>query len=201
MRRIVLACLLWAAAAGAVRAAGYDDFARGVTAGVHDDFDGAIAAFTAALGDGDLSPALVPQAYRGRAEAYLARNRCADALADLDAALKLKPGAADLLAPHGIAAECLDKLDVALADYDAAVAARFSIGVTRRRGHLRWRLGDFAGAAEDFAAYVALAKQDAYGVLWLEVSRARAGTLDPKQASDDARHVDDGGWPAALLAV
>ncbi|MEI9988781.1 MAG: hypothetical protein WDM86_01975 [Rhizomicrobium sp.] len=201
MRRILFAFLLCGAMTGAARAAGYDDFARGLTAAARDDPDGAIAAFTVALGDGDLSAALVPQAYRGRARAYMAKGRCADALADLDAALKLKPGEGDLVAQHGFAAACLDKLDVALADYDALVAAKFSTDIYRARGILRWRMGDPAAAVADFSTYVSLFGKDPYGVLWLEMSRARAGALDPSVAADDVRHFDDDKWPGALLKL
>ncbi len=201
MRRIVWALLLCGAVTGAACAAGYDDFARGVTALARDDTDGAIAAFTAALGDGDLSAALMPQAYRGRARAYMAKGRCADALADMDAALKLKPGEGDLVAQHGFAADCLDKLDVALADYDALIAAKFSSEIYRMRGVVHWRMGDMAAAAGDFSTYVSIVNRDPYGVLWLEMSRARIGALDLSAAADDVRHFNDDEWPGALLKL
>ncbi len=200
-RRIVLAFLLCGAMTGAARATGYDDFARGMTAVTRNDPDGAIAAFTAALGDGDLSSALVPQAYRGRARAYLDEDRCADALADMDAALKLKPGEGDLVAQHGSAAACLDKFDIALADYDALIAVKFSTSIYRARGALHLRMGDPAAAIADFSTYVSLVEYDAYGVLWLEMARAGAGALDPSVAADDVRRFREDEWPVALLKL
>jgi hypothetical protein len=201
MQRGILAFSLLALAVAAAGAAAYDDFARGLGANLRGDRDTAIEAFTAAIAAGDLSPGLMPQAYRGRGLAHLARHECKPAFDDLDTALKLKPGDGDFTRLHASAAACLGKIDIALADLTALIDAKFAPESYRERGMLRWRAGDFTGAGADFSAYVALRPNDAYGALWLELVRARAGQLDMAVAAHDARRYDDDDWPAPLLAL
>jgi lipoprotein NlpI len=199
-RRVLVLTFLVLTAAGA-GAAAYDDFARGLGAAQRGDRDMAIEAFSAAIAAGDLAPNLLPQAYRGRGFARLGKHQCSPALEDFDAALKLKPGDGDITRLHAGAAACLGKFDVALADLSALIAAKFAAEVYRDRGMLRWRMGDYTGAAGDFAYYIAERPKDAYGALWLELVRARAGQLDVAVAAHDVRRYDDDDWPAPLLAL
>ena len=97
MNRVLTAAFLVAVGASSALAAGYDDFSRGVNANNRGDADAAISAFTAALAAGDLAPGYVPNAHFGRARAYLQKDKCAEALADLDAALKIAADNSDFL--------------------------------------------------------------------------------------------------------
>jgi lipoprotein NlpI len=200
VRQLLLALFL-AVVCGAAQAAGYDDFAHGLSANAQGLNDSAIASFSAAIAAGDLNPALLPMAYRGRAVAYLRKQQCASALPDLDKALQLNPGYADFLWLHADAAACLNKFDAALADYAALVAAKPDTNVYWQRGRLRWRMADFAAAAADFSHVTQLNPKFAYGVLWLELSRARAGALDSAVAAADMDRLNVSDWPQPLLAL
>lgn len=195
---VLLLCLLPLAGA---RAAGYDDFAHGVTANAQGQRDAAIGFFSAAIAAGDLSPALLPEAYRGRGTAYFFKKQCGEALADADRALQLKPGTAQLLWLHAAAAECAGKLDLALADYTALILLNEGVDPFWKRGHLLWRKADYGGAAADFAQVVRLKPDYAYGVLWLDVTRARAGMLDPAAAISGLQALPGHDWPQPVIAV
>jgi lipoprotein NlpI len=193
--------LLWIGCAMAAGAAAYDDFAAGMAANMRGDSDAAIAAFTTALSAGDLSPGLMPTAYRGRGSAYLVTGRCGLARADFEAALALRPGDGALTVLHANAARCDGKPDLALADYAALIAKQYSPDIYRERAWLRWRRGDLAGAIADFVSYAAARPKDAYGVLWLEMLRARAGTLDAATTVKDIAPFDGDDWPGPLLGL
>lgn len=194
---IVLVCIV----ASGAHAAAYDDFARGLGAIQRGDVDTAITAFSAAITAGDLAPALLPQAYRGRGIAFLAQNRCAEAFVDLDRALELNVGNPDILWRHAHAAACLNKHDVALADYSRLIEAEPEADAYSGRGRQHWFLADYAGAESDFVQAHRLAPKDPYPVLWLELSHLRAGTLDPAAAQRDVATLSSTGWPGPLLAL
>jgi lipoprotein NlpI len=189
---------LWMVA-GCTWAAGYDDFMRGAEAMHAGNFDLAITAYTNALNDRDLASTYLPEAYVGRAAAYLRKQQCASALTDLDAALKLKP---DLLAAHLLRAgaeQCLDKQDAARADFDAAVTISPTAEIYRSRGDYRWYHGDFAGAAQDYAQGFKLAPKNGYLLLWSAVAAGRAGTFDAGAFAKQVSDIDLDDWPGPLL--
>ncbi len=199
MHRLVFAIFLVLTAPAA--AAGYDDFARGIAANQHDDSIAAVTAFTAAIAAGDLSPRLLPQAHRNRGLAYLRLRRCDLALADLDTALTLKPGDYDTLGIRANAHACARDFAAAFADYATMIEKSPTADAYAARGRLRWRTGDFAGAADDYAQAVRLHPKDGYAVLWLEIARIGAGTFDAKLAAKDADDVDTRQWPGRAVAL
>ena len=196
-----LALALSCAAASSAAAAAYDDFARGQSANQQGLYADAITAFTAALEEGGLNPSFLPIAYQGRARAYLATGLCAPAFADLTAALKLKPDDGTLLMMHAQTALCLDKSDAVRTDL-AALPPPGSPNEMHLRGRLLFDIGDYEGAQRQFAAFLERQTERAvYGALWLEVSRLRAGTLDPAVAAKDAAAFTASDWPVPLLAL
>jgi lipoprotein NlpI len=204
VQRILSTVLLTVACAGApgpAFAAAYDDFARGVSANLQGDSDQAITSFTAAIKAGDLAPALLPTAYRGRAVAYLRKQNCAAAGPDADAALALKPDDYDLKFMRASIDVCLGQLDLALAGYSAVIAAHPGTDVYAARAYLRWRMGDFAGTAADFAQVVNLAPKYTYGAIWLALAQARSGAPDLVQAKNAVSRVDKDEWPAPILLL
>ena len=66
---------------------------------------------------------------------------------------------------------------------------------------MRWSLKQFAGAADDFARLVELQPESGFFLLWLELSRARGGALDPKIGEHDLRALDSSDWPAPLIKL
>lgn len=197
---LVAAALSCLAAAASASAAAYDSFAAGLSDMSRGDADAAIDDFGAAIAAGDLAPALLPTAYHDRAKALRIKGRCADALADLDAAHKLKPDDKDVLWDHARAAKCVGRLDLALAD-DTGLIALNSYNGFSARGYTRWALGDFSGAADDFASDFKRYPENIYSILWYELSRARAGGLDLSAVARDAPSPDTGKWPDAVFAL
>jgi len=200
VKQILLICLAWFGTVELCRAAAYDDFAQGVSANIVDDSDRAIASFTAAIEASDLSKALLPAAYRGRGEAYLHKQKCDLALADLDSSLKLKPDDLTAVELHADAAICLEKFDVALAEM-STLNGKADPEIYWERARLHFTTGNYRAAADDLISYVGRRPKYAYGVLWLEMARLRGGMLDPKVAMRDIDDFDSDDWPAPLLAL
>jgi lipoprotein NlpI len=204
LRRILFSTLLVFVCSGAPAsafAAAYDDFARGVAANLQGDSTLAISSYTAAITAGDLAPALLPEAYRGRALAYLRAQKCAAARTDADAALALKPADDNVRILQANIAMCLGQLDLALAGYSAVIATRPGLDVYTARGFLYWRKGDYTSAAADFAQVVRLAPKFSYGVIWFALAQARTSALDAAQVKNAASRVDEDGWPAPILSL
>ena len=203
MRRGLAVALLFAACTGTAFAAAYDDFSRGISANFAGNNDLAIQSFTSALSAGDLAEAYVPQAHLGRARAYLAKGKCAEALADLDETLKTKT--ADAL-PYMLRAEaniCLRKVDEAQKDFAAAVGLRPEADFFWSFARNQWFLGRFSDAAENFAQAGKHATKDdthrPYYLLWQALSAERAGTLDHAAFASAVSALDLDDWPEPIL--
>ena len=200
MRRGIAVALAVVALSCGARAAAYDDYFRGIEAMSAGKFDLAISSFTSALNAGDLAAAYVPDAHMRRAQAYLQKQQCASAVADLDAALKLKPNDANALGLRSAADRCLGKPDAARADLDAAIAAAPAVpGLYRARGDLAWYGADFAQAATDYAEAAKLAPKYGYFLLWYAISAKRAGTFDAAGFARQVSDYDGDDWTQALL--
>ena len=197
----VLMCAALTAISSETLAAAYDDFARGISANLQGDAALAVTSFSAALAAGDLNPNLLPAARRGRAIAYLSQGQCKNALGDLDEFMRLKPGDVQGLELRSDAHACAGEFKAAEADLTEVIAAGSSRDVYWVRGRVRWRMKEFSGAADDFAHVIALHPENAYAVLWLELSRARGGALDPKTGEQDMRQLDSSAWPAPLIKM
>ena len=203
MNRVLAAAFLVAVGAGSALAAGYDDFSRGVNANNRGDAETAISSFTAALAAGDLATAYVPNAHFGRARAYLQKDKCAEALADLDEVIKLKADNVDAYILRAAANACSNKSDAAQADFNAATGLRPSAVLYEAVGRFQWNYGHFPQAAENYAQAVNLAAKDnphsPYTQLWYAMSADRAGMLDRVKFAADVSELDFGDWPAPLL--
>ena len=183
-------------------AAAYDDFARGVSANERADNDLAVSSFTAALQAGDLAPALVPAAYRGRGLAYLRSENCVSALSDLTAALTLAPSDIESTKLRARAAFCSGNLALADSDFGAVIAKDPKNAAAHMgRGRVRWRLQNFTVAQSDFESVMQVVPKYQYAVLWDEMVRLRIGTLDVKAAADAASQFYEDDWPQPVLAL
>lgn len=200
---------VFVAVGGAAFASGYDDYMRGYEARRVGNFDAALTAFTAALADGDLAPAYQPDAHIGRADALLHKGKCAEAAADLDAALSLRPKTVEALMLRARANSCLGKADAALADIDAAIAVAPTTGLYASRADFHWFRGEFVPAAEDFLKAVKLQnkrayepRQGVYSLLWYAITASRAKTYDAATFAVAAHDldVDEDEWPGPLMS-
>lgn len=193
-----LSAVALAAFCCAAEAAGYDDFSRGISANNRDDSKSAIAAFSAALAAGDLNHSFLPDAYLGRAHAYLETENCTAALADANAALKLRDDDQNILGLRGRIYLCLDEPKLAEADYSTLIA-HSKTGAYRGRALARWQARNWAGAVSDIEQLVKAAPDEVYDVLMLEVMRARAGTLTSSTAREDMSSIQTREWPGPIF--
>lgn len=196
---ISLSAVALAAFCCVARAAGYDDFSRGIAANGRDDSDAAIAAFTKALNDGDLNPTLEPVAYLGRAKAYLRQSNCPKALADLNSAIDKRPNDGDALRLRASAHLCTGALAQAENDMSAALAIAPSAEIFFSRGEMRWASGRFQQAADDFEQATKLEPSHPYNALWWAISQRRAGTFETKKFESELPDFSSHRWPGPIL--
>src|SRR5262249_11949201 len=128
-------------------------------------------------------------------------GRCQLALADLDAALKLRPD--DLISQvyHADAHLCANDVSAAISDYSSILATHQNADVYAMRGRVRLRSGDAAGAVDDFTHQLQIVRKNAYAFLWLQIARRRAGVFDKKISAVEADHFSTGTWPGAVAGL
>jgi lipoprotein NlpI len=202
MRRLWTGGLLWLVlGVTGAHAAGYDDFASGLSAVNRGDNDKAIGFFTTALAAGDLNANLVPVAYLERARAHLDKAECAAAIADATAALKLKTDYFEGYQLRAVADRCARLDPEAIADFTQVIAIRDLDGAYWERAHARWNVGDFENAAADFSTAAERSPKWAYPVIWFGLSKLRAGTFDGIDYIMRYRpfHVSD--WPGPVFQL
>ncbi|HEY1961999.1 MAG TPA: tetratricopeptide repeat protein [Rhizomicrobium sp.] len=198
-----LFCVVLLAAAGlcgSAYAAAYDDFARALSAYNQGNIEAAIAGFSSALADGDLSVKLRPAAHIGRAKAYLRKSSCADAVTDLSAALAVQPRDATALVLRASAYSCVGKMADAETDVDAALEIAPDATLYFDRGRLRWTRGQFSDAAADFAQTTRLNPSWLYGALWLADAERRSHAFDAKAFGKTLPDFSSREWPGPILA-
>src|SRR5688572_9607377 len=102
-------------------AAAIDDAAAGLAAFQRGEHPEAITLFTRAIASGELAGNNLAAVHTNRALALSARGNHAEALADFEQALKLRPESAAALAGRGAALRGLGRATEALADLDKAI--------------------------------------------------------------------------------
>lgn len=207
MRKVLATAGFLGVTLGAAWGAAYDDFVKAGELRRVGNADGALAAYTAALSAGDLAPAYAPDAYISRAQIYMARGQCAVALADVDAALKLRPALLDGLRLRATVQDCLGKADAALADLGALIAAAPVAQNYALRGQYHWFHNSFDRAAEDFATSLSLHNPRnfdwqpvGYSLGWYAIAAKRAGSFAPADFAEKAKKFDLDPWPGAVVS-
>lgn len=186
-------------------AAGYDDYLRATQLLRADRAEQAIPLFTAALAAGDLAPSYQPSAYTGRGQAYIRSGECAPALADAEAALKLRADFNDALLLRSHANQCLGNTDAALADLNRLIVLNPVSPHLFSRGLYYWKMGRFTEAAADFARATDLAPKTnilrrgyAYNLLWAAISEARAKNFNATAFAERVKKFDSEEWPGPI---
>ena len=121
-------------------ARGLDDAGAAMIAAQHGDYDQAIRLLTSAIAAGDLSPQNTMLAYHNRGNAYQDKADYAHAIADYDAAIKLKPDYANAWYARGRARFAMGQFPAAATDFVKSASldpkdayAMIWLHMTRRR--------------------------------------------------------------------
>lgn len=202
MNRVVLA-VAWVASAGIALAAGYDDFALGMTENLRGNSQNAVTAFTAALAASDLAAAYKAPAYRGRAAAYLQLDRCQEALADLKAYEQLK-GRDETILRYRVGTElCLKDTAAARKDLQEIAKGNVDADDLWQFARIEWRYGLFEDAMtagqEAFAAIDKKARRAPYILLWQAMAAQRAGKFDAAYITAGLAQIKLDDWPKPVF--
>jgi lipoprotein NlpI len=160
------------------------------------EYERAIRDFDRALA---LDPGLVA-AWRQRALAHRGKGDYERALADLEQAILLAPSDPRFYTDRGVTYELLGDYTNAIRDFSRAIAFRPNhTTALEARGRTYFYLGNFAQAAADLQRAMALDSADAYGALWLHLSRQRLRQDDHEDFVAHAALADSTQWPAPVL--
>lgn len=187
----------------AASASSYQEFGRGLWSFNHGDYRAAIAYFDKALAAGDLAVNLSFVAHMDSGASYAQIKNYPAAIEQYSAAIALNPADAQIYRARADSYLNLGNTDSALADMDAAVArAPHLDSFLFVRGRLKWGMGRFSEAADDFAQAVRVAAGTRpYYVLWLEIARRRTGTANQTTIEDDVSELNVRGWPMPILRL
>ncbi len=169
----------------------------------------AIADFTAALGfkTDDAS------VYVGRAQVYHLNDQYDQAVADIDAALKLNNAVVSHL-QRAASLRSKGDYDAAVAGYTAALGLDMKDSglegweIYNERGYAQFLAQRFEAAAADFDKALTIGAaartEDVlwipYQAAWLHIARARAGQNDAEELARTAKKIDLKTWPGTLIA-
>lgn len=140
----------------------------------------------------DLAPAMAV-AYNNRGVLRLTSNDPVGALTDLDQALRLNPRLMGALMGRGALYNQLQKLELAIADYDAfltqAPQSIFNIAAYFGRGSAYARLGQYESAVADFEKALSLDPDDAIkaALLYSLANCLKNKALQERLTPDEAR--------------
>ena len=110
-----------------------------------------------------------------RAETLQRLNRPTEAIADLDAAIKLDPRKTDPFYSRGLLQAKTGRYDAAIADFDALLQRRSDVNWYFGRGLAKYFKGEWNGAADDFQQAVRRMPGDNAYLIWLAKAHLRAG--------------------------
>ena len=204
MRSTLAAAFLLAmiSLAGSAWAGGLQFAKQGLAAQQTGDWPKAIDLYSQALAAGDLNKESKAFVLGLRANAYGASGDHDDALSDLAAAMDANPGQP---APYvGRSIVYRQMRDYVHAIEDATTALGHSPGYAlayTNRGLANFYAGNFAAAADDFFESHRNDPGEPDFVLWLHLSRARAGQDDAAEFAANAAKINPSLWsgPAVLF--
>ena len=124
MRRFALSLVFSLAGFSAEAATSRGDFRAGYDAMMRQEYDKAIALFTSAIERGDLSRPNQALAFHYRGAEYLKKNQLAEAIRDLDNALRIDPKLVTAYNDRAIAYRRQGQYGRAIDDYGQAIRLR-----------------------------------------------------------------------------
>jgi lipoprotein NlpI len=200
VNKLCTAGLALLALAIAAQANSFDDFNHGLAAVSHGDDGLVLSLLSRALSAGDLAADLQPVALVDRGDAYRHEHKYPEAIADYDAALKLKPqymeafsGRIEALAEDGNKA-------AAASDCQKMVKAwPGNSGMNGYCGRLDWQIGNYSRAVAELEAALEVDPKSRYHFLWLCLAVLRGDTASKDRLYQFARGLDRDSWPAPLV--
>jgi tetratricopeptide (TPR) repeat protein len=156
-----------------------------------------------AIADADEAIRLDPKyaiAYRNRADAYLLRDDNDRAIVDYSEAIRLDPKIAGAYVKRASAYLQKGGYDRAIADYSEAIRLDPKISQTYfNRGLLHLYAGSINKALADLKQAEALAPNDAYAALWLDIVGQRNNL--PSRLPQTSSQLDMTVWPAPIVKL
>jgi tetratricopeptide (TPR) repeat protein len=139
--------------------------------------------------------------YLDRGGVWVSKGDYDRATADYDQAIKLDPNLATAYSMRAKAYHTKGEYTRAIEDYDQTINLRPNdLDAYGGRGLARFYLGEFANAADDFMG--AARGSSAYSMLWLYLSRARAGNGDAKEElTRGAERLNKAEWPYPVVEL
>jgi lipoprotein NlpI len=198
---IVVAALIFAAG-GLAWADSLDLAKAGLAAQQQGNWDQALQLYNQALEAGDLPTKIKARVLGLRANAYGVAGVYDKATSDFSAAIEITPDDPAPYVGRSTVYRQMGDYSHAIADADAAIALvpNYALAYTNR-GLANFYAGSFDAAAEDFAKSRAADPGEPDFVLWLHLSRARAGQNDAEELATNAAKVDLKRWAGPAIAL
>lgn len=167
---------------------------RGIARYAKKDFDNAIADYTKAI---ELEP--TPLAYLDRGIAWTAKHDFDHAITDYDSAIRIFPKYPEAYYWRGNTWKEKGDLDRAIADFSEAIRIDADqSNAYDRRGQIYFYKGNFAAAATDLRRVDDLTGSP-YAMLWVYLSRARAGKNSVAELTADVARLKNKDWPFPVI--
>jgi lipoprotein NlpI len=142
-----------------------------------------------------------------RGMSYEAAQKYDLAIKDLDQYININPTNPEAFAARGSAYVGENKYDLALQDFDKATSF-LSLNeqkIDLLRGNVKFYMGNFAGAADDFKAAANKDPTDldtnSYATIWLHNSRAHLGQDDKDEFEHNSSLLLPDKWPAPIIEL
>ncbi len=200
-RLVLLVVLVAMAATSPAHAGGVDLGNKGQTAQQRGEWASAIDFYSQALGAGDLSTKSKAIVLGLRANAYGVTGDDNHALADFAAAMDVDPGQPAPYVGRSIVYRQMRDYPHAIEDATTAIghSPAYALAYTNR-GLANFYAGKFAAAAADFFESHKDDPGEPDFVLWLHLSRARAGQDDSAEFAANAARINPSIWSGPAVS-
>jgi len=138
----------------------------------------------------------------GDGSAYYNLGDYERAIEDFNEAIRLNPKSASALNGRGASYFAKGDYNRAIQDYNEAI--RLDPRTPRallNRGLVNLYAGHFSDAQQDFSQNLRLDKTDLYGVIWLYLSRVKAGADGKEELKMNTAGLDLSKWPGPLIQL
>jgi lipoprotein NlpI len=159
------------------------------------DWDRALADYTAAIAIQPKNPIL----YHNRGEVWRITNDLRHAQTDFDRAISLDPKYESAYIRRGFVRIAQRNFKDALSDFDMAVSISPSPSNLSQRGIARFYYARYRDAEGDLDASVKGLPTNAYGVLWLYLSRLHQGNDDITALRDQSKALNLANFPGPIV--